>query len=69
MSKIAEKVEEKMVALEVLMAAQEQINSPEKVQDIISSISLYWAHVSDDDKDYVECAREAMVNKTEWVVI
>jgi len=68
MSKIAEKVEEKMVVLEALMIAQEHINSPEKVQDIISSISLYWAHVPDGDKDYVECAREAMVNKTEWLV-
>ena len=68
MSKIAEKVEEKMVVLEALMIAQEHINSPEKVQDIISSLSMYWAHVPDGDKDYVECAREAMINKTEWAV-
>jgi len=68
MSKIAEKVEEKMTVLEILMDMQEHINSPEKVQDIISSISLYWAHVPDGDKDYVECAREAMKNGTEWLV-
>jgi hypothetical protein len=68
MSKILEKVEEKMAVLEILMDMQEHINSPEKVQDIISSISLYWAHVPDGDKDYVECAREAMKNGTEWLV-
>lgn len=68
MSKISEKVEEKMQVLEALMNAQEHINSPEKVSDLISSLSMYWAHVPDGDKDYVECAREAMVNKTEWLV-
>jgi hypothetical protein len=68
MSKIAEKVEEKMVVLEALMIAQEHINSPLKVADVIESLSIYWAHIPDGDKDYIECAREAMKNGTDWIV-
>jgi hypothetical protein len=68
MSKILEKIEEKMAVIELLMNAQEHINSPLKVAEAIHSLSMYWAHVPDSDKDYIECASEALKNQTEWLV-
>jgi len=67
-SKISEIVEKKMNVLELYMNTQEHINSPPKVANVIESLSIYWAHIPDGDKDYIECAREAMKNGTEWLV-
>ena len=65
---IAEKVEGKMKALEHLMITQMHIESPSVVAESIEGLSMYWAHIPDSDKDYIDCAREALKNKTEWVV-
>ena len=65
---IAEKVELKMKALEHLMVTQMHIELPSSVAESIEGLSMYWAHLPDSDKDYIDCAREALLNKTEWVV-
>lgn len=64
---IAEKVEEKMKVLEDLMVNQMHIETPSAVAESIERLSIYWAHIPDSDKDYIDCAREALKNKTEWV--
>jgi len=65
---IAEKVERKMQALEHLMNAQMHIETPNAVAELIESLSKYWAHMTDEDKDYVDCAHDAMKEKREWIV-
>jgi hypothetical protein len=65
---IAEKVERKMQALEHLMNAQMHIEMPSSVAESIESLSIYWAHLSDEDKDYINCAADAMKEKREWIV-
>lgn len=65
---IAEKVEGKMKALEHLMVTQMHIEMPSAVAESIEGLSMYWAHIPDSDKDYIDCAREALKSKTEWVV-
>ncbi len=68
MSDLVEKIERKMKALEHLMNTQMHIELPSAVAESIEGLSMYWAHIPDGDKDYIECAREALKNKTEWVV-
>lgn len=65
---IAEKVERKMQALEHLMNTQMHIELPSAVAESIESLSIYWAHMSDEDKDYVDCASDALKEKRKWEV-
>jgi hypothetical protein len=65
---IAEKVERKMLALEHLMNTQMHLELPSAVAESIEGLSKYWAHLSDEDKDYVDCASDALKNKRKWEV-
>lgn len=65
---IAEKVERKMLALEHLMNTQTHLELPSAVAESIEGLSMYWAHLSDEDKDYVDCASDALKNKRKWEV-
>lgn len=65
---IAEKVERKMLALEHLMNTQMHLELPSAVAESIEGLSKYWAHMSDEDKDYVDCVSDALKNKRKWEV-
>jgi len=63
---IAEKVERKMKALEHLMNVQMHLELPSAVAESIENLSLYTEHLSDEDKDYIDCAADALKNKRKW---
>ena len=65
---IAEKIERKMAALEHLMNTQMHITLPYSVTEALDGLSMYWVHMDDADKDYAQCAREALKEKLEWKV-
>lgn len=65
---IAEKIERKMAALEHLMTTQMHITLPDSVAEAFDGLSMYWGHMDDADKDYVQCAKEALKEKLEWKV-
>jgi len=65
---ITEKVERKMAALEHLMNTQMHLELPSSVAESIEGLSMYWAHLSDEDKDYIDCASDALKNKRKWEV-
>ena len=65
---IAEKVERKMAALEHLMNTQMHLELPSAVAESIESLSMYWEHLSDEDRDYIDCASDALKAKRKWEV-
>jgi len=65
---IAEKVERKMASLEHLMNTQVHLELPSAVSEVIESFSMYWEHLSDEDRDYVDCASDALKSKRKWEV-
>lgn len=65
---IVEKVERKMKALEHLMNTQMHIELPSAVKESIEGLSIYTTHLSDEDKDFIDCAADALKNKRKWEV-
>lgn len=65
---IAEKVERKMASLEHLMNTQVHLELPSAVSEVIESLSMYWEHMSEEDRDYVDCASDALKSKRKWEV-
>lgn len=66
MSSVSEKIERKMKALEHLMNAQMHIELPSAVAESIENLSMYTAQLSDEDKDFIDCAADALKNKRKW---
>ena len=68
MSNTRNLIKTRMDHLQELMEGQAHIDRPEYTQDIIDSVSKFWSVLSDEDKDYIHCSRDALENKMEWKV-
>ena len=65
---ITNRIEHRMELLEAMLTTQLHLRIPSDVQEHIATIAPYWAHLSDEDKDYIECAKSALENQTEWLI-
>ena len=63
---VREKINSRMDHLQILMEGQAHIDRPEYTQDVMDSVSKFWSVLSEEDKDYIHCARDALENKTQW---
>lgn len=55
-----------MDQIQEMMESNYHLKDVDAVQEALDKVSLYWAHMNDEDKDYVHCAREAVEEKIEW---
>ena len=65
---IAEKVERKMAALEHLMNTQMHLVVPLAVAESMDVLAMYVERLTDEDKDYIDCASDALKSKRKWEV-
>ena len=61
-------ITQKLDELETAMISQQHISSPETVGALLDVLSALFHLMSDDDRDYVHCARIALEEKIEWRV-
>lgn len=67
MSTISEVIERKMNALEYLMKNQMHLEMPSVLSTLFEDLSKYVGSMSDQDKDYLDCAFDAMKSKRKWI--
>ena len=69
MIKIKDKINNIMDEIQIIMESNGHLNGElEKLENLFSKISLYWAHLDDGDKDYIDGAKTAIENKIKWEV-
>ena len=68
MTGIKEKINNRMDMLQHMMETQVHLTEGAKVIDQLASITKFWSALSEEDRDYIECARYALEQKTEWKV-
>tara|TARA_B100000941_G_C28467334_1_gene534328 strand:+ start:438 stop:692 length:255 start_codon:yes stop_codon:yes gene_type:complete len=70
MSEIAKKIKIIVDEIQAIMESNGHLDKdPEEIQRLLSlfeQISLYWAHLNDEDNDYVSCAKQAFEEQTPW---
>ena len=67
MSKIQEKINSLMDEIQSMMEANAHLNGDlEKLEKLLEKTSTYWAHMDDENADYVQAVYEAIENKTSW---
>ncbi len=68
MNRIYAKVTPMMDELQAMMESQVHLKEPDKVINLIDKVSLYWAHLNDEDSDYIQGCQYALKEKTNWNV-
>ena len=71
MSKIQEKINSLVDEIQSMMEANAHLDDDpeklEKLEKLLEKTSTYWAHMDDENADYVQAVYEAIENKTSWV--
>jgi hypothetical protein len=71
MSKIQEKINSLVDEIQSMMEANAHLDDDpeklEKLEKLLAKTSIYWAHMDDENADYVQAVYEAIENKTSWV--
>ena len=57
-----------MDALQRLMESNVHLDEPEQVIDCLSKIKFAWSALSEEDREYIECAEYAIENQADWKV-
>ena len=67
MSKIQEKINSLIDEIQSMMEANAHLNGDlEKLERLLSKTSIYWAHMDDENIDYIQAVYEAIENKVSW---
>jgi len=65
---IENKIKNRMDHLQQLMEGQAHVDRPEYVLDVMDSVTKFWSALSEEDKEYIQCARFALDEKKTWLV-
>ena len=55
-----------MDQLQNWMETNYHINNSKEVYELTKNISKFWSILSEEDKDYVQAAQDAIQNKIDW---
>ena len=62
------RVRERFDLLQKMLENDDHINNQSDTLDLIASISKLWPILSEEDKDYIQAASQAVDEKTHWDV-
>ena len=69
MIKIKDKIDNIMDEIQIIMESNGHLNGEiEKLEELFSKVSIYWAHMDDGDKDYIDAAKTAIEDKIKWEI-
>ena len=63
---LREKINHRLDTLQSMMENNEHLEHPRKAYDLTLRISPFWAILSEEDREYVQCAQDAIEDGLEW---
>jgi len=67
MSKIQEKINSLMDEIQIMIEVNAHLNGNlEKLEELLAKTSVYWAHMDDENVDYIQAVQDAIEHKTSW---
>ena len=64
MQNLKDKINQRMDILQSWMEQDYHMKKPEVVYDHTLSISKFWSVLSEEDKEYIQCAQDAIETKS-----
>lgn len=68
MNELRSKINQRMDELECMMNRNVHMADPNMVMRHMESITKFWSILSDEDRDYIHCARDALEEGRVWKV-
>lgn len=65
---IRDKIRSRIDLLQMQMEAGLHLSDPSIVLGNINNVSKFWAVLEEEDRDYLQVARDALEEKREWVI-
>jgi hypothetical protein len=62
------KIEERMDKLQALMESNQHLENPAEAYNLTMRVSCFWSILSEEDREYIQCAQDAIADKLEWNV-
>jgi len=66
MSVLKLKIFKRMDELQEMMESNRHLEDPDGVQEHLYSVSKFWSVLSEEDRDYIQCAQHSVEEKTVW---
>lgn len=63
---LREKINNRLDQLQLIMESNEHLSNPEKAIGLTYRITPFWNILSEEDRDYVQCAQHAIEDGTRW---
>jgi protein tyrosine/serine phosphatase len=66
MHDLKEKINDFMNTLQKNMENNDHINNQYAVQELINDVSQYWPILSEEDREYIQAAQQAIDEQISW---
>ena len=63
---LREKINHRLDTLQEMLENNEHIDKPRAAADLVNRISPFWSILSEEDRDYVQCAQHAIEDGLKW---
>jgi hypothetical protein len=63
---IRAKNDKRLDEVQSLLEANAHLNDTERLEELLSKLSMYFNILSDEDRDYVQAARYAIDEQVDW---
>ena len=63
---LRQKLDSRLDELQEMMESNKHLTSPDKALDLTYRISPFWSVLSEEDREYTQCARDAIKERTPW---
>ena len=64
--KLRDKLNERLDKLQEMMETNYHLENPVEAYDLTLKISFAWSVLSEEDREYVQCAQDAITEGWEW---
>ena len=68
MSELRNTINKRMDILQEWLESNYHLSRPEVVSEHIQTVSKFWSVLSEEDREYIQCAQHAIEEKMEWLL-
>ena len=65
---LRKKIQERLDKLQAIMESNQHLENPAEAYNLTLRVSCFWSILSEEDREYIQCAQHAIEDKLEWNV-
>ena len=65
---LRKKIQERLDKLQAIMESNQHLENPAEAYNLTLRVSCFWSILSEEDREYIQCAQDAIEDKLEWNV-